>query len=176
MPLSLDEQARSLLQQPPPAGLPPQAVALAVNLLIEIAGQLGHLHYFVLRDRAGGWGLCDRDAIGVNSLPDFDPLPNGRWLVAHSQREAAMTLQRRINASEQHLQTQAEALETIDMEVLRILWLGLALRRAEGLLFFDREPISAGSHQTADRAIALRTKDLRQQLVSALRRQPPPMA
>lgn len=175
---SLDEQALSLLQQQPPTGLPPQAIGIAVDMLGELARQLGSLRYFVLRDRAGGWGVFEWSAVA----PQESALQPGTWLAAYSHREAATALQVRANTrNAPSQQIHADALEVVELEVLRILWLGLALGKAEGLLFCDRLqtplPTRERDSRPSIQLTALRCRDLKQQLAMALRRQsPPPVA
>ncbi|MEO1131612.1 MAG: hypothetical protein AAFX40_02780 [Cyanobacteria bacterium J06639_1] len=165
---ALHDQARSLLQQSPPAGLPPQAVAAAVEVLLEVATQLGSLHYYLLRDRSGGWGAFESEEI----LPEpwLQPLP-GRWLAAYADLEQAIALQDRANRGEPIRRSPADLLEIEEVEVLRVLWIGLGLTRASGLIFLD---FPSGSSAPVT---AISTQELKRQLAIALRRpQSPPVA
>lgn len=167
---ALHDQARSLLQQPPPPGLPPQAVAVTVDMLLEVATQLGSLHYFMLRDRSGGWGTFESEEILPEAWLDT-PLP-GRWLAAHVDRDEAIALQTRANRGGAIRRPLSDLLEIQEIEVLQILWIGLGLTRASGLVFLDRHP-----SDSSVRVTALSTQELKRQLAIALRRQQsPPVA
>ncbi|MDX2270540.1 MAG: hypothetical protein NW237_01130 [Cyanobacteriota bacterium] len=114
----LTEQAQTLLQSAHEQELPMAVMEQVVMVLQEVAGSLNYQEYFLLRYPDESW-LTLRSQEGQ------------RWLLAYGHESDAQTTQ-------QELSLQNLPLQVVPLEVLSILFLGLGLQQAEGLLFYDQ--------------------------------------
>jgi hypothetical protein len=160
---SLTDQAQALLQAEPPADIPPAAIAVAVKMLVDVARQLDHLQYFALQDEGGGWWLMDA------------PSPEGQssefWLPAFSRQDDARAMQAAISPPTQSSSGSATPLTVVPIDTIRLLFLGMGLQRAKGLLFY--EAAGDGDRLARNAPVTGKTvqrSDLQQQLQQWLRR------
>ncbi|MGQ9837356.1 MAG: hypothetical protein ACUVRV_05180 [Cyanobacteriota bacterium] len=125
---SLMAQATALVNTAPQNGIPTAAMQQVANVLMEVAQHLDHLQYTTLRYPDGGWltvRVVEKPAEeGSESITHL-------WIPAFGHIEDAQTTLAELNS-------QAPDLEAAPFGVLELLFLGLGLSRADGIVFYDQ--------------------------------------
>lgn len=110
---TLVEQEQLLLQAAPTYGIPQPVMQVVVQMLSQVAQELDHTHYFVLRHPDQAWLT-----IGLKDQP---------WLPAFAYEQDAQVV----------MGTPPD-LELVSLGILELLFLGLGLTHAQGLMFLTR--------------------------------------
>jgi hypothetical protein len=128
---SLLEQKKELQQTGPAQGIPETVMERVLSLLSDVAQELDHLEYYVLQWPGGGWFLLS---------PSLE-----RWIPAFPDHTEALKM---VTILQQTL-PQASELKILNLGVLELLFLGLGLTQAKGILFYDQEGAGKGITQTS---------------------------
>ncbi|MEN9202763.1 MAG: hypothetical protein Q6K80_00285 [Thermostichus sp. DG_1_6_bins_120] len=128
MVVSLTAQAAALVDSGPRNGIPTAAMERVVDVLTAVAQHLDHLQYTTLRYPDGGW-LTVR-VVEKPAQQGSEPVTH-LWIPAFGHLEDAQT-----TLAELH--NQAPDLEAAPFGVLELLFLGLGLSRADGIVFYDQ--------------------------------------
>ncbi len=162
---SLTAQAAALVDTAPQNGIPTAAMQQVADVLTEVAQHLDHLQYTTLRYPDGGWltvRVVEKPApraSGTESLEGSEPITH-LWIPAFGHIEDAQT-------TLAELSSQAPELEAASFGVLELLFLGLGLSRADGIVFYDQ----AGDRQQGK---TVASQPLTEQINQAIRRSTPP--
>ncbi len=155
---SLAAQAATLVEAAPQNGIPATAMQQVASVLTQVAQNLDHLQYTILRYPDGGW----LTARLVETSPETEPISH-LWIPAFGHLEDAQ-------AALAELREQAPELEAASFQVLELLLLSLGFSRAEGIVFYDQ----AGERRQGK---AVNCRLLVEQINQALRQvTPPPLA
>ncbi|MFQ3613260.1 MAG: hypothetical protein SNJ68_06045 [Cyanobacteriota bacterium] len=128
MVVSLTAQATALVDTAPQNGIPTAAMQQVADVLTEVAQHLDHLQYTTLRYPDGGW-LTVR-VVEKPTEEGAEPITH-LWIPAFGHIEDAHTTLAELNS-------QAPDLEAAPFGVLELLFLGLGLSRADGIVFYDQ--------------------------------------
>ncbi|MEN9222488.1 MAG: hypothetical protein Q6M04_08630 [Thermostichus sp. BF3_bins_97] len=157
MVVSLTAQAAALVDSAPQNGIPTAAMQQVADVLTEVAQHLDHLQYTTLRYPDGGW-LTVR-VVEKPAQEGSEPITH-LWIPAFGHPDDAQTTLAELNS-------QAPELEAAPFGVLELLFLGLGLSRADGIVFYDQ----AGDRQQGK---TVASQPLTEQINQAIRGSTPP--
>ncbi|MCF2970865.1 hypothetical protein L1047_06605 [Synechococcus sp. Nb3U1] len=157
MVVSLTAQAAALVDTAPQNGIPTAAMQQVADVLTEVAQHLDHLQYTTLRYPDGGW-LTVR-VVEKPAQEGSEPITH-LWIPAFGHIEDAQT-------TLAELSSQAPDLEAAPFGVLELLFLGLGLSRADGIVFYDQ----AGDRQQGK---TVASQPLTEQINQAIQGSAPP--
>jgi hypothetical protein len=163
MMVSLTAQAAALVDTAPQNGIPTAAMQQVADVLTEVAQHLDHLQYTTLRYPDGGWltvRVVEKPAPSASGT-ESPPITH-LWIPAFGHIEDAHT-------TLAELSSQAPELEAASFGVLELLFLGLGLSRADGIVFYDQ----AGDRQQGK---TVASQPLTEQINQAIRGSTPPPA
>ncbi|WP_017326650.1 hypothetical protein [Synechococcus sp. PCC 7336] len=161
---SLARQISDLVQTAPQQGIPVSAMEAIAQMLSDIAADLEHLEYFILRDRQSGWWQCLLP-VAADSTETIEEA----WVVAFGYRSDAEDMLEVL--SELGGLSDAPPFQIEAIDVLQLLFLGLGLKQSAGLMACDRSgnALDLLAGQPA-KGKTIRCGELRSQLQQCLRR------
>jgi hypothetical protein len=143
---TLQTQAHRLVQTAPAHGIPVIAMQHVAAMLIQVAQQLQHSAYATLRYSDQSWLLIPQPVQPGASEPCL-------WLPAFASSADAEAIQQKVEGMTSDLQITV-------VDTVQLLFHGLGLRQAQGILFYEepghpsssqpiwRQDLQRGLHQT----------------------------